>query len=295
MTLAWAWEVSKQADPGLKMRLKFVAAALRKPSLSQRLASTDAATPLGRLLTECPETIGTLLWPYQCAAWDADTRFQRIAAHLDVVGQIPGLDLSLDDKLVLADLSSISPGVSLIIDRAPWLAREGQLTLSLFKDDFRAFTVAFSFSRNPDLTLFIGGLQGRKSDAMLDLYRDLTKDFEGMRPRDFLLEVLRLFALKIGVRHIQAVAEDHKIARHKYFAGKDTGGMSYDEVWQDRGGKRVAPTHFELPLSGSRRPLEEVSAKKRSMYRRRYEMLDAIDAAMPSDLTNAEIRHFDAQ
>ena len=70
--------------------------------------------------------------------------------------------------------------------------------------------------------------------------------------------------------------------------------MRYNEVWEDRGGTRVAPTHFELPLAGSRRPLEEVPAKKRSMYRRRYEMLDAIDAAIPADLTTAEIRHFDA-
>jgi uncharacterized protein VirK/YbjX len=31
------------------------------------------------------------------------------------------------------------------------------------------------------------------------------------------------------------------------------------------------------------------------MYRRRYEMLDAIDAALPTDLTTAERRHFDAQ
>jgi len=72
-------------------------------------------------------------------------------------------------------------------------------------------------------------------------------------------------------------------------------GMFYDDVWADRGGTRVAPTHFELPLAGSRRPLEEVAAKKRSMYRRRYEMLDAIDAALPTDLTTAERRHFDAR
>jgi hypothetical protein len=116
-----------------------------------------------------------------------------------------------------------------------------------------------------------------------------------MRPRDFLLEALRLFALKIGVRRIYAVADDHKISRHKYFAGKDTAGMHYDEVWLERGGSRVTPTYFKLPMAGSRRPLEEVSAKKRSMYRRRYEMLDAIEAALPSDLRTAERRHFDAQ
>ena len=197
--------------------------------------------------------------------------------------------------MVLADLSSISPGVSLIADRTPWLAREGHLAVSLFKDDFRAFSVSFSLLRDPDLSLFIGGLQGRRSDEILALYRDLTKHFEGMRPRDFLLEALRLFAVKIGVQRIYAVADEHKISRHKYFAGKETGGFSYDDAWLDRGGSRVAPTHFELPRAGSRRPIEEIPAKKRSMYRRRYEMLDAIDAAMPSNLTTAERRRFNAR
>jgi uncharacterized protein VirK/YbjX len=292
--LRWAWAASREVDPDLKMRAKFVVATLRTPSLTRKLASLNAESPMAELLTECPETIGAMVWPYQCAAWDAETRFRRISEHLDVVRQIPGLTLALDDKLVLANLSAISSGVSLIIDRAPWLAREGHLALSLFKDDFRAFSVAFSLSKEPELTLFIGGLQGRRADEVLALYRDLTKDFEGMRPRDFLIESLRLFAVKIGVRHIYAVAEDHKISRHKYFAGKETSGLNYDEAWLERGGSRVAVTHFELPLGGSRRPLEEVPAKKRSMYRRRYEMLDAIDAAMPSDLATAERRHFDA-
>ena len=160
---------------------------------------------------------------------------------------------------MLADLSSFSPGACVILDRAPWLSREGLITLSLFKNDFRAFTVSFSLFGFPDTELFIGGLQGRQSEEILAMYRDLTKDFEGMRPRDFMLEMLRLFALKIGVRHIYAVVDGHKISRHKYFGDKGAPGLFYDEVWQERGGTRVADTHFELPLAGSRRPLQTAS------------------------------------
>ena len=293
--LRWAWKASKHLDSNFKLRIKFLLAAMRAPSVSRSLASADPTSRIGKLLTESPETVGVILWPYQCAAWDADARFSRLCEHLNAVDQIPVLSLSLDDKLVIADLSWISPGVSLIIDRAPWLAREGHLTLSLFKDDFRAFSVSFSLLSQPERTLFIGGLQGRRSDEILALYRDLTKDFEGMRPRDFLLEALRMFAVKIGVRNIFAVADEHKISRHKYFAGKEAGSFSYDEVWLERGASRVAPTHFELPLAGSRRALEEVSSKKRSMYRRRYQMLDRIEAALRTDLTGAERRYFDAR
>jgi uncharacterized protein VirK/YbjX len=293
--ISWAWTSSRHVDDKVVMRAKFVAAAMRAREVSRQFAAATPDSPLGKLLAEWPETIGVLIWPYQCISWDSKERFQRLGGHLYAVHQIEGLQLAPEDKLVLADLSAFSPGVSLIIDRARWLAREGHLTLSLFKDDFRAFTVSFSLSRYPKTELFIGGLQGRNTEEALALYRDLTKDFAGMRPRDFILEMLRLFALKIGVRHIHAVADDHKISRHKYFGDKGTPGLFYDDAWRDRSGERIADTHFELPLQGSRRPLEEVSSKKRSMYRRRYEMLDQIEARMPNDMSEAERRHFDAK
>ncbi len=295
MTLAWAWRTSKDVEPQLKLRLKFVAAALGASKVSRKVAQATPDSPLGELLGERPETAGFLLWPYQCIAWDADKRFGRIAEHCAAVRRIPGLRLAPDDKVVLADLGHISPDVMLIIDRPPWLTREGHLTLSLFKGDFRAFTISFSLSGHPELELFIGGLQGRQADDVLDLYRDLTKDFEGIRPRDFMLEALRMFAVRIGARRILAVADDQKISRDKYFAGKNAPGLFYDEVWAERGGAKAAPTHFELPLGGSRRALEDVAAKKRSMYRRRYEMLDAIEAGLPADLTVLERRRFEAR
>jgi uncharacterized protein len=295
MILKWAWHASKHVDPNLSVRMKFVAAALREPVATRHLSTADPESSLGKLLAEWPQTVGILIWPYQCASWDAKSRLSRLASHLEAVGAIPGLQLNPNEKLALADLSSFSPGVSLMLDRPPWLAREGLLTLSIFKDDFRAFTVSFSLSGYPDTELFIGGLQGRQSEDALALYRELTKDFAGIRPRDFILEMLRLFALRIGIRHIHAVADNQKIFRHEYFASKRVVGLFYDDVWRERSGERVAETHFRLPLEGSRRPLEEVAAKKRSMYRRRYEMLNQIEAMLPEDLAQAERRTFEAK
>ena len=293
--IRWAWRSSALVDTDLKMRAKFVRAALREPALSRSLEQLDPATPLARLLAEHPQTIGNLVWPYQCAAWDAPTRFARIAAHLDAVENIPSLKVVGDEKIVFADLTAISDDARVILDYSPWLAREGHLTLSLFKGHFRAFTIAFSLYRYPETELFIGGIQGRKNDYdMLALYREITKGFHGVRPRDFMLEMVRLFAIKYGVKHIHAVADDSRISRHPYFARKDSPGLTYDDVWTERGGTRVAPTHFELPLSGTRRGLDEVATKKRTMYRRRYEMFDVIEKSLPADLTTAERRHFDA-
>jgi uncharacterized protein VirK/YbjX len=294
MVAVWAWRASKHIDSKLRMRAKFVAAALRAPDVGKQFATAPRGSALARLLEEWPQSVGILLWPYQCISWNSKIRFERLSGHLAVLEKLPALQLGPEEKVVLADLSAFSPGCSLILDRAPWLAREGHLTLSLFKNDFRAFTVSFSLFGYPDTELFIGGLQGRHSEEALALYRELTKDFAGMRPRDFVLEALRLFALKIGVRHIYAVADDRKISRHKYFGDKGAPGLFYDDAWRDRSGERVAETHFELPIAGSRRPSDDVPPKKRSMYRRRYEMLDQIEAMLPSDPSRAERKQFDA-
>lgn len=292
--IGWAWRASAQVDPNWKLRAKFVLAALKDPALADSLQHVGRQSPLGQLLAERPETIGNLIWPYQCAAWDAKTRFARISAHLEAIEKLPGLKVEGDEKVILADLTSLSPDTFVMIDYSPWLAREGHLTLSLFKGDFRAFTIAFSLSNWPQTELFIGGIQGRNDDRILDMYRDFTKEFHGVRPRDLMLELLRLFALRIGVQHIYAVADDHKISRHAYFGKKGTVGLNYDDVWVERGGSRIAPTHFELPLSRTRRDLNEVAAKKRSMYRRRYEMFDQLEASLPHDLAQAERRRFAA-
>ncbi len=278
--------------PSWRLRSKFVLAALQNPRIAEKLQHPDPA--LAALLGDWPDTVGFLLWPYQCSSWAAVERFNRLDDHLKAIGNIDGLDLALDEKVILADLSEMSPGVSLVLDRAKWLSREGHLTLSLFKDHFRAFTVAFSFSKYPETEMFIGGLQGRNDPEALNLYRDLTKHLHGTRPRDFLLEAVRLFANKVGVQRIYAVSDDHKISRHRYFGKRGAPGLIYDDVWIERGGTRVADTHFQLPLTGSRREIDEIPAKKRSMYRRRYEMFDRIASTMERDLVGAERRVFEA-
>lgn len=290
----WAWRESRHVEPSFKGRARFLVAALRHSDLARQLMQTNASIPIGALLAEWPQTLGYLVWPYQCAAWDAPTRFSRITCHLEALERFPSLKLAPDEKLVLADLSAFSEGATLIIDRPPWLAREGHLSLSLFKGTFRTFTLSFSLCGASGRELFVGGIQGRQNPDILSLYRDLTKDFYGVRPRDFMLEALRMLAVTIGIERIDAVADDHKITRHAYFGKKGPAGLFYDEVWQERGGVRVADTHFELPIAGNRRPIEEIAAKKRSMYRQRYQMFDEIMVALASDLTHAERRRFEA-
>jgi uncharacterized protein VirK/YbjX len=274
------------------LRAKFLFAAVWNLELAERLCNADESTPFGRFVLNNPDTAVNLLQPYQCAAWDARERFDRIEQHANAMERL-GLAIGPGEKLLLADLGFLSKDASLLLDQPPWLEREGHLTLNLFKGTFRAFSVSFSLADTQEQNLFIGSLQGRDVERALDLYRSLTKEFHGVRPRDLIIEMLRLFAQKVGVQRIFAVADDYRIATHRYFGARQP-DLSYNRVWEERGGWKVDETQFELPLEIQRRDLDEVGSKKRNMYKQRYAMFDAISDALPLELSDARRLSFEA-
>ena len=66
---------------------------------------------------------------------------------------------------------------------------------------------------------------------ILDRYRIFTKA-TGMRPRDFLIEVFKMFCRALDVSEIRAVSNLNHPQRQKVSDIK----LSYDQVWRERGG-----------------------------------------------------------
>ncbi len=287
MDVRWVWRASKGWDGGLAFRFRFAFAAARHPSALMRLLRARRGEPLHEFLLQRPVAACALVWPYQCSRWTPEERTRRIASHFDSVSRLPPpLSFAANEKLLLWDLLDVSPGVRIILDQPRWLVREGQWTLNIFKGDFRVYSVSFSLNADE---AFIGGIQGCNVEGALDIYRQLTKDFHGLRPRDLLLDLLRIFTSAIGIRRIQAVADEYRYFRHPYFVGRynDAMKMNYGEIWSDRGGIRVEETHFELPVQPVRRRIEDIPARKRAMYRRRYEMLDKLRRDLALSLLTA--------
>lgn len=231
------------------------------------------------------DAVGVVHWPYISADWSAEQRLDVMASHYEVIAQsAPQLLLSgRDQRLVLGDLSDVSSGCSLVLDRPIWFMREGELVLNLFQGDLRIASLAFTLARtDTGLNLFIGAVQGIHkgvdSDLSLTIYRDLTKDFEGLRPRSFLIEVLKHMAVNLGVDRMYAVGDGYRHHRHRYFGAEKSQELaaSYDVIWLEHGAiASERDDFFEIPMASSKKPLESIAAKKRAMYRRRYELLDA--------------------
>ena len=226
--------------------------------------------------------------PYINARWDAAMRIASARAHLDVAARVALLDFNIDQSVCLLDLEMIGPGFHLVIDKPPFFAREGVATLNLFHENTRLFCLSFALeARDNAMHAVIGGIQGRKLPAILDVYRDFTKRSHGVRPRDFIVEVFRMICAALGVTHIKAVSDLCRHHRSTYFCAPVDRQMplDYDAIWVERGGVAIDDAWWDIPLIRPAR--DNIPAKKRALYCARYQMFDDLAAAMPEAVKRA--------
>ena len=243
-----------------------------------------------KYLQKRPEYYQIITAPYINSTWNLNERVNRLVNHLNALKQNNwNFDFEFDYDILILDLSVFNiSGYRIILDKPIWFHREGVLALNIFKDDIRIYTLSFSIEANGnELAILVGGIQGRNIDKILDEYKILTKLLHGIRPRDFIIELLRILGGVIGVSHIAAISDECRHQRHPYF-GKDATRplpANYNEIWADRGGVRESYSTYVLPMN-SVRDIDAVAAKKRSMYKKRYELLRQIEQEIISNFPN---------
>jgi uncharacterized protein VirK/YbjX len=292
--LSWLTRTARICFPGnshkaLRLQARMVSSGLRHADLVQRFRTPAPGSALELLMQGRPEILGALVWPYQCASWSAHVRLTRIFSHCEEIDRLGApLKFHPRDKLMLHDLGAHHEGMRIVIDQPKWFLREGGLTLNIFLGTFRSMSLAFSFFRTPEnrLQVFIGSIQGRNTEDSLEIYRTLTKVMAGLRPRDLLLEYLRFLCAHFGVQDLFAVANAQRHQRHPYFGQKEF-QVNYDQIWLDRGGIPESQDCFRLPLEAERRPIDEIKPNKRSLYRKRYALLDDLRAGFDAGLSQA--------
>lgn len=120
--------------------------------------------------------------------------------------------------------------------------------------------------------LLISSIQGPKGKDAQEQVKLLTKSLYGIRPMFMLMIGLKLLA-----EHWQLalVGIPHQYQAKYRFNDSSRLLFNYDEFWQENNGK-LQHRYWNLPLDIERKSLDEIQSKKRSMYRKRYEMLDQL-------------------
>jgi uncharacterized protein VirK/YbjX len=249
------------------------------------LCAARPNSALGRLLAARPEIWGVVLTPYLAASWSARERVGRVVDHCATIEQLGALlDCPLDAFVDLLRLDEIDSAYRVVLDQPRWLLRDGQSTISLWEGCDRLFSLSFCLSsQGGDLVAYVGGLQGRQEEGVLDRYRRFTKLAHGIRPSDITVELFRMICAGFGISRILAVSDSIQHQRSSYSVATLTESavhLRYDILWEGRGGCRRPDGFYDVPVAPQRRGAADIPANKRALYRRRYAALDAIAARM---------------
>jgi uncharacterized protein VirK/YbjX len=283
-------KVSREVYPSnnfdaILCRFLFYLKAKRNKHLIETFCSEINQLGYGHIFKLEPNVLGNLVWPYIHKDWDASRRFSSIAKHYALLKDMPKfLDVSDGQPKEIVSLNAYAPNTSIVLDKPRWFVREGEIVLNIFQNDLRVMSVAFTLGHSQnELILYIGGIQGIHSgiprEDSLEIIKELTKNFNGLRPRSFVIAMLRRIARRIGATKILAIDQLHRHHWHPYFKSSPNSlnNTNYDEIWLDNEGIAGDDGFFYLKTSSTYRDLSEVDSKKRSMYRKRYDMLDQIE------------------
>lgn len=286
-----SWTAGFSARPGKSLAHRF--------RMAVRVASRSVMSPTEfiswcawlhnrgsiELLTVNPLLTIKPLRPYMAADWRVPQRIRVLMETLEFMGARSGIfrELLVGRSVVLAsfDLPTI-PGVS--IHLSPNINKEGELTLSLHLAGVpgHIVRVIFSFDRigDDDSAIRIGCVQGNR--LAFDIDRNLERAMHGLRPKVLMVIAIQELARYLDVPHIFGVATTRHVYAKKHALSKLIGKsvrtlqMNYDDFWLEVGGTRDGDGWFRLPARFVKRPYAEIRPNKRSMYKKRYLLVDQI-------------------
>ena len=157
--------------------------------------------------------------------------------------------------------------------------KEGEVSLLLcLADGTPAAVAAFALERKPDGShrMRIARVQGTQ-DA--EVQRRLEKLMHGLRPKSLMIFACQEVAHALGVQDVFGVSNELQVYRQKVLVavpGLHALSFDYDALWAESGGVREAGGWFVLPARLVRRQPAEMKPNKRSMYKKRYAMMDDI-------------------
>lgn len=289
----------RQANHRFAKRTRFIYRAFTSPSVWLPWHSFLESTPFERLARAFPRLYEKPLRPYLHKGLRPGGVLRMLRSHYQFLqhhapsGLVGAL---LDNRPFVLNERSVAgleQPLLLNLSYARHMQQEGELTLSLGLQDSLdtldhhrwVSSLTFMLRRGAGgRELLVGGIQGGHSEDSREQIRLATQAFHGLRPKHLLIHLLRQVASSWGASDILAVSDSsHCLMRGRY-RGRIKIVSSYDDLWQEAGGTLREDGFYSLPVARDRRPIEDVPSRKRAQYRRRYALMDSIDAEMREKL-----------
>ena len=164
----------------------------------------------------------------------------------------------------------------------PGQRKEGILSIVLRLDEYYLYQMMIWIAPNKDgeCSLWIGAMQGPNMANAKDVIRKVTRRCHSYRTKNFILHVTQEVAKALGMKHIYAVTNYGYYANTHIRMEKKL-KTSFSDFWEESGGHPCEDKRFyELPMTEARKTMEEIPTRKRNYYRKRYALLDEVDASV---------------
>ena len=128
--------------------------------------------------------------------------------------------------------------------------------------------------------MWIGAMQGPNVDDAKDIIKIITKKSHAYRTKNLILYAAQSLARALGLQKIFAVTNAGYYANNHIRRDRKL-KTSFSDFWEECGGHLTSDERFfSLPLIETRKSFDEIPTRKRAVYRRRFELLDSLDAAV---------------
>lgn len=164
----------------------------------------------------------------------------------------------------------------------PGQRKEGILSIVLRLDEYYLYQMMIWIAPNKDgeWSLWIGAMQGPNMANAKDVIRKGTRRCHSYRTKNFILHVTQEVAKALGMKHIYAVTNYGYYANTHIRMEKKL-KTSFGDFWEESGGHPCEDKRFyDLPMTEARKTMEEIPTRKRNYYRKRYALLDEVDASV---------------
>lgn len=300
------WKVSRHAwDWSLKLHqgrsnakanalLRWAGAVTIRRALSHDWFSVLEKPEMRPFVEANPRLAFRPMGVYLSAKWDWERRSKIIVETYEFVHAHGGAlqkALMTREGLVIASFPAGQGGeakIRLGIDNQ--LRREGEVAVQLECSLFPGYIskIAFSFEHHSELgwVCYVGAIQGRQGDE--EAIKALTKGMHGLRPKAFMVFLIQEIARSLRVHELLGVGNGIHVlrARNRGLTGPRKRILfDYDELWSEVGAEPGPEGWFRLPARTHRREIAEMKPNKRSMYTKRYALMEDISRQIRTVLT----------
>lgn len=148
---------------------------------------------------------------------------------------------------------------------------EGFWALELYQKSSQQLVYLLTFGLVAN-ALLIGVIQGSNQENAKALMKQLTKQCHGLRPAHLMVESMKLLASVLGYNQLLGIP--HKYQNKSRFIQSKRYVVDYDAIFSESDG--ILKDYWQMSVVMDK-SLEKIPSKKRSMYRKRFALLEQIE------------------